>query len=118
MKKVIINNLQIEVYQKEDNIPDTCTTFKVQTKPIAKSVLESVFGEPTKDKLSKDKKVHYTWLIRINEKLFELHDWKSGKCDDDEPVTWSVRSEDASKTLQDEFIKTLNIFSIYKYYFN
>lgn len=114
MKQVNINNLQIEVYQKEDNIPDICTTFITQTKPIAKSVLESVFGEPTKDKLSKDKKVHYTWLIRVNNKLFELHDWKSGGCDDNEPIAWSVRSIDASETLQNEFIKTLNILSIYK----
>lgn len=118
MKKVNINNLQIEVYQNEDNIPDTCTTFITQTKPIAKSVLESVFGEPTNNNLSNDKEIHYMWVISVNEKIFELHDWYSGECDDDEPITWSVRSDDASKTLQDEFIKTLNIFSIYKYYFN
>lgn len=114
MKQVNINNLQIEVYQKEDNISDTCTTLFAKTKPITKSVLESVFGEPTKDKLSKDKKVHYTWLIRVNNKLFELHDWKSEGCDDNEPITWSVRSIDASETLQNEFIKTLNVLSIYK----
>lgn len=118
MKKVNINNLQIEVYQKEDNIPDTWTSFITRTKPIARSVLESIFGEPTKNKLREDKKEYYTWVISVNDKLFELHDWNSGGCDDDEPITWSVRSENASKTLQDEFIKTLNIFSIYKYYFN
>lgn len=118
MKKVNINNLQIEVYQKEDNIPDTWTSFIRQTKPIAKSVLESIFGEPTKNKLNKDKKEYYTWVISVNDKLFELHNRNSGECDDDEPITWSVRSENASETLQNEFIKTLNIFSIYKYYFN
>lgn len=114
MKKVNINNLQIEVYQNEDNIPDTCTTFITQTKPITKSVLEGIFGEPTNDNLSNDKEVHYTWVIRVNEKLFELHDWYSGECDDNEPMTWNVRSVGASETLQNEFIKTLNVLSVYK----
>lgn len=113
MKKIKINNLQIEVYQKEDNIPDTWTSFITQTQPISKNVLESIFGEPTKNKLSKDKKEFYTWVICVNDKLFELHDWNTGGCDDNEPIKWSVRSVEASKTLQNEFIKTLNILSIY-----
>lgn len=114
MKKVNINNLQIEVYQKEDNIPDTCTTFITQTKPITKSVLESVFGEPTNNNLSNDKEIHYTWVISVNEKIFELHDWKNGQYSDNEPIAWSVKSIGASETLQNEFIKTLNVLSVYK----
>ena len=67
----------LKVFTKDDSINGSGTSLKGYINGIKYSELVELLGEPTFPNESGDGKVQKEWVIRMNDEIFTIYDWKT-----------------------------------------
>ena len=99
----MITKEQFQMFDNNTNIADGTWKIGSLTNVFFRDLVE-ILGKPSIVG-SGDDKVQYEWIMKFEDKVFTIYDWKTYDAEytKNELDTWSIGGNDSSATMLDEF---------------